>query len=188
VNSEVSQILQQIENGDQQAASQLMPLVYEELRRLAARKMTQEKSGHTLQPTALVHEAFMRLVGGEDQRKWDGRAHFFSAAAESMRRILIESARRRNAEKRGGDRVRRELAEDDAVLDGQDDETLLSLDEALTKLAAEDAELAKLVTLRYFTALTIDETAEVLGVSPRTVKRNWTYARAWLRREMDAEI
>ena len=187
MNSEVSQILQQIENGDKLAVGQLMPLVYEELRRLAARKMTQEKSGHTLQPPALVHEAFMRLVGGGDQRKWDGRAHFFAAAAESMRRILIERARQRNAEKRGGVRVRHEHSEDDAVLDSQDDETLLSLDEALTKLAAEDAELAKLVMLRYFTGLTIDETAEVLGVSPRTVKRNWTYARAWLRREMDEE-
>ncbi len=187
MNSDVSQILDQIESGDQQAASQLLPLVYEELRRLAMHKMAQEKSGHTLQPTALVHEAFMRLVGGEKDHKWDGRGHFFAAAAESMRRILIESARRRKTEKRGGDRVRRELADDDATLDGQDDETLLSLDEALTKLEREDPKLAKLVELRYFTGLTIDESAEVLRVSPRTVKRNWTYARAWLRREMDAE-
>ncbi len=186
-SSDVSQILDQIESGDRQAASQLLPLVYEELRRLATHKMAQEKSGHTLQPTALVHEAFMRLVGGENNHNWDGRGHFFAAAAESMRRILIESARRRNTEKRGGNHVRRELSDDDAVLDSQDDATLLSLDEALTKLEGEDPKLAKLVELRYFTGLTIDESAEVLGVSPRTVKRNWTYARAWLRREMDAE-
>ncbi len=187
MSSDVSQILDQIESGDRQAASQLLPLVYEELRRLATHKMAQEKSGHTLQPTALVHEAFMRLVGGENKHNWDGRGHFFAAAAESMRRILIESARRRNTEKRGGNHVRRELSDDDAVLDSQDDATLLSLDEALTKLEGEDPKLAKLVELRYFTGLTIDESAEVLGVSPRTVKRNWTYARAWLRREMDAE-
>lgn len=187
MNHDVTRILSAIENGDRQAASELLPLVYEELRRLAAHKMAHEKSGHTLQPTALVHEAFMRLVGGDEQRQWDGRGHFFAAAAESMRRILIESARRRNTEKRGGDRVRQELADDAAVADGLDDATLLSLDEALTKLEQEDAKLAKLVELRYFTGLTIDETAEVLGVSPRTVKRNWTYARAWLRRKMDAE-
>jgi RNA polymerase sigma factor (TIGR02999 family) len=187
MSNDVTRVLCAIENGDQHAASQLLPLVYEELRRLAANKMAQEKSGHTLQPTALVHEAFMRLVGGDEQRPWDGRGHFFAAAAESMRRILIESARRRNAEKRGGGRVRQELADDDAVTDVQDDATLLLLDEALTKLELEDAKLAKLVELRYFTGLTIDEAAEVLGVSPRTVKRNWTYARAWLRREMDAE-
>lgn len=185
MNSDVTKILGAIESGDPIAAGQLLPIVYDELRRLASSKMAHEKSGHTLQPTALVHEAFVRLVGGADHRKWDGRGHFFAAAAESMRRILIESARRRNTEKRGGDMVRCELAEDDAVLDSQDDETLLSLDEALTKLEAEDAELAKLVELRYFTGLTIDETAEVLGVSPRTIKRNWTYARAWLRQEMD---
>ncbi|QEF96398.1 RNA polymerase sigma factor SigL [Stieleria maiorica] len=191
VKSEVSQILHQIENGDQHAASQLLPLVYEELRRLASNKMAQEKQGHTLQPTALVHEAFVRLVSGEadgdDPHKWDGRGHFFAAAAESMRRILVESARRRNAQKRGGGMQRCEFTEDDAILDHQDDATLLSLDDALTKLAAEDAELAKLVQLRYFTGLTIEETADVLGVSARTVKRHWTYARAWLRRAMDAE-
>jgi RNA polymerase sigma factor (TIGR02999 family) len=186
MNSDVTKILSAIEGGDPIAAEQLLPIVYDELRRLAARKMTQEKAGHTLQPTALVHEAFMRLVGGHDQQKWDGRGHFFAAAAESMRRILIESARRRNAQKRGGDLVRCELGDDDAVSGTEEPETLLMLDEALTRLEAEDADLAKLVELRYFTGLTIDETAEVLGVSPRTVKRNWTYARAWLRREMDS--
>jgi RNA polymerase sigma factor (TIGR02999 family) len=186
MNSDVTKILSAIEGGDPIAAEQLLPIVYDELRRLAARKMMQEKVGHTLQPTALVHEAFMRLVGGHDQQKWDGRGHFFAAAAESMRRILIESARRRNAQKRGGDLVRRELGDDDVVTGAEEPEALLMLDDALTLLETEDAELAKLVELRYFTGLTIDETAEVLGVSPRTVKRNWTYARAWLRREMDS--
>jgi RNA polymerase sigma factor (TIGR02999 family) len=187
MSGDVTRILSAIEAGDRKAAGQLLPLVYDELRRLASRKMTQEKAGQTLQPTALVHEAFLRLVGQEDHRQWDGRGHFFAAAAEAMRRILIESARRRGREKRGGNLVRCELNPDDAVIDPDDTETLLSLDEALTKLADHDAELAKLVELRYFTGLTIDETAEILGVSPRTTKRNWAYARAWLRREMDAE-
>lgn len=187
MSGDVTRILSAIEAGDRKAAGQLLPLVYDELRRLASRKMTQEKAGQTLQPTALVHEAFLRLVGQEDHRQWDGRGHFFAAAAEAMRRILIESARRRGREKRGGNLVRCELNPDDAVIDPDDTDTLLSLDEALTKLADHDAELAKLVELRYFTGLKIDETAEILGVSPRTTKRNWAYARAWLRREMDAE-
>ena len=184
MSGDVTSILSAIEAGDRKAAGQLLPLVYDELRRLASRKMTQEKAGQTLQPTALVHESFLRLVGQEDHRQWDGRGHFFAAAAEAMRRILIESARRRGREKRGGNLVRCELNPDDAVIDP---DTLLSLDEALTKLADHDAALAKLVELRYFTGLTIEETAEILGVSPRTTKRNWAYARAWLRREMDAE-
>lgn len=185
MNSEVTRILVAIEEGDRQAANQLLPLVYEELRRLASHKMTQEKAGQTLQPTALVHEAFLRLIGGEDQKQWDGRGHFFAAAAEAMRRILIENARKRNAEKRGGKLARCELDEQDAVLDAEDYDTLLSLDDALTKLSREDASLAKLVELRYFTGLTIDETSKILGISPRTTKRNWAYARAWLKREMD---
>ena len=183
---DVTQILNAIDEGDRQAASELLPLIYEELRRMAAHKMAHEKSGNTLQPTALVHEAFMRLVG-EDRKKWDGRGHFFSAAAEAMRRILIDRARRRNSEKRGGKLNRCELSEEDAILDTDDSESLLLLDAALEKLAIEDPELAKLVELRYFTGLTIDETAQVLGVSPRTTKRNWAYARAWLRNEMDKE-
>ncbi|MEM1070143.1 MAG: ECF-type sigma factor [Planctomycetota bacterium] len=186
MSADVTQILSAIEAGDRQAASQLLPLVYDELRRLATHKMGQEKAGQTLQPTALVHEAFLRLVGSQDRKQWDGRGHFFAAAAEAMRRILIESARRRNADKRGGGMVRCELHEEDVTLDAEDFETLLSLDEALTKLAKEDPQLAKLVELRYFTGLTIDETAQILGVSPRTTKRNWAYARAWLKREMDA--
>jgi RNA polymerase sigma factor (TIGR02999 family) len=187
MNSNVSQLLQQIEDGDAAATEQLLPLVYQELRRLASRKMTHENAGHTLQPTALVHEVFLRLVGGKESQAWDSRGHFFSAAAESMRRILIESARRRAAEKRGGNLQRAELSDDVAVIDPDDTATLLSLDEALTKLESEDAESARLVQLRYFTGLTIDQTAEILDVSPRTVKRNWVYARAWLKREMEGE-
>ncbi|TWT54842.1 RNA polymerase sigma factor [Rubripirellula amarantea] len=187
MSSDVTQILDAIENGDRQATEQLLPIVYQELRRLAASRMSHEKSGHTLQPTALVHEAFMRLVGGADQQKWNGRAHFFAAAAESMRRILIESARRRNTEKRGGDLVRRELLDDDAAACPQNDHVLLSLNDALLDLENHDAQLAKLVELRYFAGLTIDETADILGISARTVKRNWTYARAWLRNHIDSE-
>lgn len=187
MNGDVTKILTAIDAGDARAAGQLLPLVYDELRRLASRKMTQEKSDQTLQPTALVHEAFLRLVGQQDHPQWEGRGHFFAAAAEAMRRILIDSARRRNAVKRGGERVRQELRDEDAVLASIDIDALLSLDEALKKLSAEDQSLAKLVELRYFTGLTIDETAEILAVSPRTIKRNWAYARAWLRREMDAE-
>lgn len=191
MKSEVSQILNQIESGDPDAGSQLLPLVYHELRRLASQKMSREKASHTLQPTALVHEAFLRLVGsdpGQHDTSWDGRAHFFAAAAEAMRRILIESARRRNAEKRGGGRSPAELSPDDASVEPLDLETLLSLDEALIKLERVDAELAKLVQLRYFTGLTVDQTAQMLQVSPRTVKRNWAYARAWLQREMQTSV
>lgn len=186
VNGEVTQILSHIQNGDRQAASQLLPLVYVELRRLASQKMLRERSSHTLQPTALVHEAFLRLVGDQSAQSWDCRAHFFAAAAEAMRRILIEFARRRKTEKRGGDRQRLELSVQIAVDEWESSESLLALDEALTRLASEDAELARLVELRYFAGMTIDQTAELLDVSPRTVKRNWAYARAWLRREMEA--
>lgn len=185
---EVTTILHRIQSGDGRATSQLLPLVYEELRRLAAQKMHQEPSGHTLQPTALVHEAFLRLVGKHDAANWDGRGHFFAAAAESMRRILIEAARRRKTEKRGGDLNRVELSGEDAVVIPGDSQTLLMLDEALKKLEAADSELARLVELRYFTGMTIEQTAELLKTSTRTVKRNWAYARAWLRREMDAEL
>ncbi|EMI42588.1 ECF-type sigma factor [Rhodopirellula sp. SWK7] len=187
MNSEVTQILSAIDSGDRQAAGQLLPLVYDELRRLASQKMTREPAGHTIQPTALVHEAFLRLVGSEDLPSWDSRGHFFAAAAESMRRILIEAARRRKTEKRGGDRQRIDLSSNDVVAYPEDSETLLALDDALKKLDAADHDLARLVELRYFTGLTIDQTAELLGISPRTVKRNWTYARAWLRREMEGD-
>lgn len=187
MTEDVTQILNAIEQGDRQAASRLLPLVYEELRRLAARKMAQESSGHTLQPTALVHEAFLRLVGDEDLEQWESRGHFFVSAAEAMRRILIDNARHKQSAKRGGERQRHELQEHDLVLQPDDFETLIALDEALTKLAALDTQLARLVELRYFTGLTVEETAQVLNVSPRTTKRNWAYARAWLRREMEGE-
>lgn len=187
MTNDVTQILSAVSAGDRQAAEQLLPMVYDELRRLASRKMAQEKSGHTLQPTALVHEAFMRLVGSDLSSDWEGRAHFFGAAAEAMRRILIESARARSREKRGGKMVSHELQEDHAVANAADVDGLLSLDEALRKLEAENESLAKLVELRYFTGLTIEETAKLLGISPRTVKRDWAYARAWLRREITGE-
>ena len=149
MTSNVTQILSAIEAGDRQAANQLLPLVYDELRRLASQKMTQEKSGQTLQPTALVHEAFLRLVGAQDRKQWDGRGHFFAAAAEAMRRILIDSARRRNAEKRGGGMVRCELKDEDVALEAVDCETLLSLDEALTKVAAEVVAACPTAALRF---------------------------------------
>lgn len=183
MNRDVTQILSAIEQGDPAAASELLPLVYEELRRLAASRMNQEKSGQTLQPTALVHEAFLRLVG-DDSQQWEGRGHFFAAAAEAMRRILIENARRRGRIKRGGELNRQDLDDHVGTVRSENVDDLLALDEALSKLAEEDSQLAKLVELRYFTGLTIEETAEVLGVSPRTTKRNWSYARAWLQREM----
>ncbi|KAA5545425.1 sigma-70 family RNA polymerase sigma factor [Roseiconus nitratireducens] len=185
MKEDVTQILNAIEHGDPEAPSRLLPLVYDELRSLAAIKMTRESAEQTLQPTALVHEAYLRLVGGNREAQWDNRGHFFAAAAESMRRILIEQARRRKTAKRGGDLVRRNLDVDDVALANSDHETLLALDEALNRLALVDPNLARLVELRYFTGLTIDETAKVLGVSPRTTKRNWAYARAWLRREME---
>lgn len=184
---DITQILSAIESGDARATEELLPLVYGELRRMASQKMNHEKASHTLQPTALVHEAFLRLVGGDREQTWEGRAHFFGAAAEAMRRILIESARRRSAEKRGGDRRRTDLDNIDAVAEADDCETLLALDEALTKLEQTDADLARLVQLRYFTGLTVEQTAEMIGSSPRTVKRNWAYARAWLKREMGDE-
>ncbi len=184
MSRDVTRILSAIEQGDSNAPNELLPLVYDELRRLATSRMNHEKSGHTLQPTALVHEAFLRLVGGDASQPWDGRGHFFAAAAEAMRRILIENARRKGRIKRGGQLKRRDLDDEVAAVDADAIDDLLMLDEALTKLAADDPQLAKLVELRYFTGLTINETAEILGVSPRTTKRNWAYARAWLQREM----
>ena len=183
MSQDITQILKAVEDGDRQATEQLLPLVYAELRRLAAAKMASERPDQTLQPTALVHEAFMRLVGGEQPAQWDGRGHFFAAAAEAMRRILIDAARKRSRKKRGGTLVRVDLKDDDALVEVAD-ETLLEVDEALRKLEIQDPDAAKLVELRYFTGLTINETAEALGVSPRTVKRNWVYARAWLQREL----
>jgi len=177
--SELTQILSAIGRGDPQAASQLLPLVYDELRQLAAQKLAHEPAGQTLQPTALVHEAYLRLVGEAEQPHWDNRGHFFAAAAEAMRRILVENARCKQAAKRGGGRARADLDLNQlAVPEVRED--LLALDEALDQLAAADPEAARLVQLRYFAGLTLAEAAQVLGVSPRTADRLWAYARAWL--------
>jgi RNA polymerase sigma factor (TIGR02999 family) len=184
--AEVTQILHQIQQGNVAAASDLLPLVYAELRRLARYRMRKERPGQTLNPTALVHEAYIRLVA-DQAVNWDGRSHFFAAAAEAMRRILIENARRRKSLKRGGDLNQQDLPEEDAIIDFADMDELLDLDAALTKLALDEPELAKLVELRYFAGLTIEETSQALGISARTVKRNWAFARAWLGREMNQE-
>ena len=180
--SDVTRILEAAQQGDPTAADQLLPVVYEELRRLAAHKMANEAAGHTLQPTALVHEAWLRLVGNENQ-KWDGRAHFFGAAAEAMRRILIERARRKRAARHGGDQQRVDLQEMD-LASPTDDDQLLAVNEALDKLAAQHKVEAELVKLRYFVGMTNEEAADVLGISPRTAKYYWTHARAWLYREI----
>ncbi len=187
MTAEVTKLLTALQAGDRQAASQLLPLVYDELRRLATHRMSSERASHTLQPTALVHEAYLRLVGPQNAPSWDGRAPFFAAAAEAMRRILIDNARRRRREKRGGARLQMELHDEHSIAEETQAEDLISLDEALTQLEKEDMQLAKLVELRYFVGMTIDETAQVLGVSPRTIKRNWAYARAWLKRYMDGQ-
>ena len=180
---DVTQILLQIELGDPAAAELLLPLVYNDLRQLAAAKLANENPGQTLQATALVHEAYLRLVGVEDAQHWNGRAHFFGAAAEAMRRILVENARRRGRSKHGGNRRREELAPNEiAVPDVAED--LLALDEALLRLVEQDPQAAELVKLRYFAGLTIPQAAEILGVSPRKADFLWSFARAWLRREI----
>ncbi len=180
--SEVTRILNAIERGDPQAASQLLPLVYDELRRLAAQKLAREKPGQTLDATGLVHEAYLRLVGDtEARRPLKDRGHFFAAAAAAMRRILIDNARRKRTQKRGGGLKRQPL---EAVAAPEPDEDLLALDEALEKLAAQDPVKARLVELRYFAGLTAEQAAEVLGISPSTADRHWAYARAWLRAEV----
>jgi DNA-directed RNA polymerase specialized sigma24 family protein len=198
--SDVTRILSQIEQGNPQAAEKLLPLVYDELRKLAAAKLAQEKPGQTLQATALVHEAYIRLVGGGDKEprteepknqvgvesresvKWNSRGHFFGAAAEAMRRILVEQARSKHSSKRGGDRQRCDLV-DMTVCPNPRIDDLLDLDEALTKLSNVDSAAARLVELRVFAGMAVEDAAQVLGVSPRTAKRTWAYARAWLRRE-----
>lgn len=180
--SEVTRILNAIEQGEPQAASQLLPVVYGELRRLAAQKLAREKPGQTLDATGLVHEAYLRLVGDEEARRpFKDRSHFFAAAAAAMRRILIDRARRKLAQKHGGTLKRQPL---EAVAAAEPDEDLLALDEALKKLATQDPVKARLVELRYFAGLTGDEAAEVLGISPSTADRHWAYARAWLRAEV----
>jgi RNA polymerase sigma factor (TIGR02999 family) len=180
--SEVSRVLDAMAAGDAQAASQLLPLVYDELRGLAARKLGREKAGNSLQPTALVHEAYLRLVGdGSEGRPFRDRGHFLAAAATAMRRILIDSARRKQARKRGGGLHRKPL---EAVAAPEADEELLALDEALSKLANQDPVKARLVELRYFAGLTGEEAAAVLQISPTTADRHWAYARAWLQAEI----
>jgi RNA polymerase sigma factor (TIGR02999 family) len=181
--TEVTRILAAIEQGDPRAAEQLLPLVYNELRGLAARKLAQEKPGQTLQPTALVHEAYLRLVVHDDSRRWNDRGHFFAAAAQAMRRILVENARRKRAKKRSDGLARQPL--DEVAAPGPDEE-LLALDEALQKLAESDPTKARLVELRYFAGLTGDQAAKVLGISTATADRHWAYAKAWLRTEVRA--
>ena len=185
--NDVTRILAAIEQGDPHAAAQLLPLVYDELRKLAAQKLAQEKPGQTLQATALVHEAYMRLVASGDAsaprgQHWNTRGHFFAAAAEAMRRIVIDNARRKRRPKHGGDRKRVELDEALSLAEPRDD--LLALDEALTRLAAEEPVKAELVKLRYFAGLTIPQAAEALGISSTTADRYWSYARAWLHVEL----
>jgi RNA polymerase sigma factor (TIGR02999 family) len=181
--NEITRALSDIERGDPRAAERLLPLVYDELRKLAGHRMARESPGSTLQATALVHEAYLRLVGPEGAGGWESRGHFFGAAAEAMRRILVDAARRKNRLKHGGDRARVDL---DAVQVAAPDprEDLVALDEALTRLAAEDPQAARLVELRHFAGLSVDEAAEALGISPRTADRVWAFARAWLHREL----
>ncbi len=184
--SDVTHILSAIERGDPHAAGRLLPLVYDELRRLATEKMAQEKPGQTLQATALVHEAYMRLVAGDEAAKWNSRAHFFGAAAEAMRRILVDQARRKLAVKRGGQSRRVPLDDADLGYHSPADE-LLDIDEALTRLAAENPEAARLIQLRYFAGLSIQDAAEVVGVSRSTAYEHWSYARARLKTLLDRE-
>jgi RNA polymerase sigma factor (TIGR02999 family) len=185
--SEVTRILSAVEQGDPHAAAQLLPLVYEELRKLAAQKLAQEAPGQTLQATALVHEAYLRLVDVKKAQHWNSRGHFFAAAAEAMRRILINNARRKQAQKRGGDVERVDL---DAIeiMERIPSEKLLALDDALERLSAKDPVKAELVKLRYFAGLTNQEAATVLGVSTATAERHWAYARAWMQNEIAAAL
>lgn len=177
--NEVTRILSAIERGEPQASDQLLPLVYDELRRLAAQKLAQERPGQTLEATALVHEAYLRLVDREVIIRWDGRGHFFAAAAESMRRILVDNARRKRTEKRGGRIAIRDIDGLDVTAETPSDE-LLALDEALSKLEAEEPDKAALVKLRYFAGLSVAEAADVLEISRATADRHWRYAKTWL--------
>ena len=183
--SDVTRILNAIGGGDSKAAQDLLPLVYEELRKLAAHKMANEAPGQTLQPTALVHEAWLRLVGTENPQ-FEGRGHFFAAAAAAMRRILIDRARQKLSLKRGAGAARVNL-EDIEVASGADDDTLLAVDEALTKLAREDPDSAEFIKLRFFAGMTNDEAAQALGIPERTARRHWSFARAWLFREIQRQ-
>ncbi|MFC1782036.1 ECF-type sigma factor [Planctomycetota bacterium] len=182
MSGDVTRILNAIDQGDAKAADELLPLVYQELRHLAAQKLSNEPPGQTLQATALVHEAYIRLVGSEYQN-WDGRGHFFAAAAEAMRRILIENVRCKQSLKHGGNRQRVDLRDTDLAIEIPLDD-LISLDEALTKLSKEDPEIAKLVKLRYFVGLSLEQVAEIMNISRRTSYRYWAYARARLHQEL----
>jgi RNA polymerase sigma factor (TIGR02999 family) len=183
--SDVTRLLDAAAAGDPKAAAQLLPLVYDELRKLAAARLAEEKPGQTLQATALVHEAYLRLVGGEPSAHWNSRGHFIAAAAEAMRRILVENARRKKTDKRGGERKRIDLSQAEP-LDQADPDALLDLDELLTRLAAEDAEAAELAKLRLFAGLSVEEAAQALSLSRAGAYRQWTYARAWLHARLDA--
>jgi RNA polymerase sigma factor (TIGR02999 family) len=184
--SEVTRILSAIEQGDAHAAEQLLPLVYDELRKLAAQKMAQEKPGQTLQATALVHEAYLRIVGEDTEHHWDHRGHFFAAAAEAMRRIVVENARRKQSRKRGGGMGRRNVADLDDLAQShtQDPLEALAVHEALDRLAQKSPRKGELVKLRYFLGCTMAEAAQVLGIAQATAEEDWTYARAWLRRQL----
>ncbi len=186
--NDVTRVLGQMQQGEPYAAEQLLPLVYEELRRLAAEKLVQERAGQTLQATALVHEAYLRLVDTENVQSWDNRRHFFAAAAEAMRRILVESARRRNSQKHGGDMTRQDASPDARfVEEARDPLEILNVQEALDQLAEKSPRKAELVKLRYFLGCTIPEAAEILGIAPATAEEDWTYAKAWLRRQFARE-
>lgn len=182
--SDVTRILAAIEQGDAQAADELLPLVYRQLHRIAQQQMARERPDHTLQATALVHEAYLRLVGNRDI-EWANRAHFFAAAAEAMRRILVDQARKRGRIKRGGGRARVPMSVADLAAE-QNPSEILALDEALKRLEKEDARMSRVVMLRFFAGLSIDDTANAMGISPRTVKREWTCARAWLFQALQA--
>ena len=184
--NDVTGILSAIEHGDPHAAEQLLPLVYEELRKLAGQRLAQEKPGQTLQATALVHEAYLRLVGVDEEQHWDSRGHFFAAAAEAMRRILVESARRRRSLKRGAHLERTDFDELQ-IAAPEIHEDVIALDQALEKLAATEKTAAELVQLRYFAGLTLPEAAQLLDISARTAGRLWSYARAWLRQEIEVD-
>src|SRR5262245_45945530 len=181
--TDVTRILSAIEQGDRRAAHQLLPLIYDELRKLAAAWLADEKPGQTLQATALVHEAYVRLVGAPSDQHWNSRGHFFAAAAEAMRRILVEQARRKDRVRHGGE-LRRVDFDSELQISDEADENLLALDEALQRLAIEDRQAAEVVKLRYFAGLTIEETASALAISVRTANRHWAYARAWLFRQL----
>jgi len=181
--SDVTRHLSQIEQGEPQAARKLLPLVYDELRKLAVARLAAEKPGQTLQPTALVHEAYLRLVRDQGQAPWNGRGHFFGAAAEAMRRILIEQARRKDRRRYGGEMQRVDL-DSQAEIGEQVDDNLIALDEALQRLEKEDSAAAAVVKLRYFAGLTIEEAAEALELSVRTANRHWAYAKAWLYQQL----